>query len=173
MSTKHLMSTTRFYRIWVGMNRRCKETKNPRYKDYGGRGIKQLWKSFEEFKNDMYGSYLQHEQEHGTHNTTIDRINNNGNYHKDNCKWSTRREQFNNTRIKKTQHQFIAYNIKTGECGIYVNQRQFAERRGLTHTRVSDILKGKLLCHKGWRFVPNTRENRRFLNKINHYGTKE
>lgn len=87
--TKHGMSQTRVFKIWIGMLDRCK---NDRQGNYGKRGIIvcQKWKeSFEEFYKDM--------GEPPSKKHSIDRVNVNGNYEPGNCKWSTRTEQARNT----------------------------------------------------------------------------
>nr|DAX47318.1 MAG TPA: hypothetical protein [Caudoviricetes sp.] len=94
----HGMSGTRFYNIWSGMVERCNNVNDKAYANYGGRGIKCLWSSFSTFKEDMYESYLDHVEKYGEDQTTLDRIDNNNNYCKENCKWSTREEQNNNKR---------------------------------------------------------------------------
>ena len=88
------MSRTRFYRVWIDMAWRCNK---PNYKGYGKRGIKCLWKCFEDFRDDMYKSYLAHIKEFGRKNTSIDRIDNNGHYCKKTCRWATRYIQARNT----------------------------------------------------------------------------
>jgi len=75
------------------MHRRCTEKTNNRYYRYGGRGIKCFWKKFEEFKNEMYNSYLYHVKKYGENNTQIDRMDNDSNYCKENCRWVTLVEQ--------------------------------------------------------------------------------
>lgn len=87
-----------FYNRFCTIKARCNNPKNHKYKDYGGRGIKNLWESFEEFKNDMYESYLEHVEEFGIKNTSIDRIDVDGHYEKSNCRWATYKEQANNKR---------------------------------------------------------------------------
>lgn len=89
----HRMSKTRFYRIYAGIRKRCLSETCGNYADYGGRGIKVLWKSFDEFKEDMYESYLQHINEFGERNTSINRVDNDGNYCKENCEWETCQRQ--------------------------------------------------------------------------------
>lgn len=94
----HGMSQTAFYKKWTSMTSRCNNPNTDGYVNYGGRGIKIEWKSFKEFKDDMYESYLKHVEEFGQKQTTIDRINNDGNYRKDNCRWATYSEQITNSR---------------------------------------------------------------------------
>ncbi len=94
----HGLSKTRFYHIWSVMLQRINNPKNTHYRYYGGRGIKCEWKGFIEFRNDMYLFYLAHTKEFGEKNTTLERIDNNKNYSKSNCKWATVKEQHYNTR---------------------------------------------------------------------------
>lgn len=96
--TTHGMTETRFYEIWTNIQSRCNNSNVFAYKDYGGRGIKCLWSSFEEFKNDMFLSYQQHVKEFGEKQTTIDRTDNDKNYSKENCAWVTRKKNCRNTR---------------------------------------------------------------------------
>ena len=95
---KHGLSSTLFYHVWSSMKIRCFRLKNKNFPRYGGRGITvcDKWLSFLNFRDDMYADYLKHKAIHKT--TTIDRINNDGNYCKRNCKWSTPKEQSNNAR---------------------------------------------------------------------------
>lgn len=80
------------------MNDRCKYKSNASYKNYGWRWIVCEWKTFEEFKDDMYESYLEHVKKFWEKQTTIDRIDANWNYCKDNCRWATYSEQNRNKR---------------------------------------------------------------------------
>ena len=91
----HGMRKTRFYRIWCAIKTRCYNAKSIEYENYGGRGIKvcESWKQFENFFKDMHNTYKD--------DLTIDRINVNGDYCKENCKWSTPKEQGNNKRYNK------------------------------------------------------------------------
>jgi len=87
---------TREYRSWKGMKVRCNNPNNPRYKDYGARGITvcdEWLHSFETFLFDMGPS--------PSSKHSIDRINNHLGYSKENCRWATRIEQNNNKRSNR------------------------------------------------------------------------
>lgn len=80
------------------MKKRCYNQNEHSYKDYGGRGIRVLWSSFPDFYTDMGKPYEEHVALYGEKDTSIDRINNDGNYCKANCRWATKKEQANNKR---------------------------------------------------------------------------
>jgi len=94
----HRESKQPFYRKYVHIRSRCTFEWDKDYKNYGARGIKFEWKSYQDFKKDMYLPFLKHVKKHGIKNTTIDRLDVNGNYCKNNCKWVTLEVQVNNKR---------------------------------------------------------------------------
>lgn len=101
----HNGSNDRLYSIWVNMKHRCNNPNDPRYCDYGGRGISVCdeWiHSYENFRDwsisNGYSEYL-----------SIDRIDVNGNYEASNCRWTTNKEQQNNMR----SNRLLTYNGET------------------------------------------------------------
>ena len=94
--TTHGMTNTRLYTVWVSMKARCLNTKNKRYEQYGGRGIKicEDWKSFEPFRDwALENGYND--------NLSIERIDVDGNYDPQNCKWIPMSDQAKNTRSNR------------------------------------------------------------------------
>lgn len=87
----HRLTRTPEYAAWSAMKHRCSNPANRFFHRYGGRGVsvcERWWESFENFFADM-GS-----RPSGRH--SIDRINNNGNYEPNNCRWATHRQQCEN-----------------------------------------------------------------------------
>ena len=80
-----------FWTRWNAMKQRVK--KDP---FYVSRNIKIEWESFLSFKHDMYDSFVDHSVKHGYRNTTLDRVNNSGNYSVKNCRWATAKQQSKN-----------------------------------------------------------------------------
>lgn len=93
-AAKHGMSNTRTYRQWRSMKLRCTNKKRLDYPSYGGRGIAFCpeWESFEAFFDDM-GECPDGLQ--------LDRIDNDGNYGPENCRWVTPTENANNRRSNR------------------------------------------------------------------------
>jgi hypothetical protein len=123
------------YQSWEAMIQRCNDPNARNYYLYGGRGIKvcKHWTKFINFLNDI--------GERPTKNHSIDRINNNGNYCKENCRWATKKEQARNRR----DNHYLTYNNRTQllvewseETGIPINvlkgriRRKWSVEKSLT-----------------------------------------
>ena len=99
---RHGLRQHPLYTRWLMMWQRCTNPNQPRYKDYGGKGIFvcDRWKNFANFLNDMGEAPPE---------TTIERIDNLKGYTPENCIWATRKVQMRNT----SRTRLIEFNGKT------------------------------------------------------------
>ena len=127
---KHGESGTRLYNIWCDIKKRCYNARCVAYKNYGGRGIKVCneWRNnYTPFKDwSISNGYKDH--------LTLDRINVDGDYEPNNCRWVTMKEQANNTR--------------KNVCITYKGERKtIAQWSKITNRHPSTI---QYRLHKGW-----------------------
>ena len=111
-STTHNQRHTKLYEVWKSIKQRCFNPNNSSFKNYGGRGISMcnIWRS-------DFASFFEWSMKNGYNiGLTIDRINNDGNYCPENCRWVDRHIQANNTRSNK----FITINDKTDTLSNWV-----------------------------------------------------
>ena len=101
--TTHGRSRTRIYSVWRGMLRRCHNVQCKTYPRYGGRGIQvcERWHTLDHFVADMGQPPFK--------GAEIDRVNNDGNYEPENCRWVTRRANVMNS----TGPRFVTINGST------------------------------------------------------------
>lgn len=157
MAKTHGMRHAPEYNSWCGIRRRCQDPDNPKYPSYGGRGIKvcDRWASFDQFFADMGPRPSPHH--------TIDRIDNNGPYAPDNCRWATKSEQNLN---RKNNHQ-VTIGDKTQPLTVWAWELGIDPK--LVFSRVSDGWtyeealalrphKRKTRVYTGW-----SQKNNRFL----------
>jgi hypothetical protein len=128
--TTHGMSNSAEFNIWQGIKERCNNKKAANYHRYGGRGIKicERWENdFSAFYEDM-GSRPSSKH-------SIDRIDNNGDYVKPNCRWTTKKVQSNNRNNNKRLEYCGETRTVQEWCDKYkVNRSTFVSRlkRGLS-----------------------------------------
>jgi hypothetical protein len=127
--TKHGDTYTILYQKWRDIIQRCRNPRNKRYKDYGGRGITvcDQWLEYENFRNwaleNGYDDKL-----------TIDRVDNHQGYCPGNCRWATRKEQQRNMR---SNHLLTA-------CGQTKTLIEWSENTGLAYNTI------RLRLKRGW-----------------------
>lgn len=128
-NTTHNQSNTRLYKIYMGMKKRCYNKKCEAYSYYGGKGIKicDEWSSYETF--------MQWALSNGySDDLSIDRIDSNGDYEPNNCRWVSIKEQANN----KSNNTVLEFN------GRQMTIAQWSEVTGIEKTVISRRI------HLGW-----------------------
>lgn len=155
---KHGDSTTSEYFIWIGMRQRCENERNAAYKYYGGRGITVCseWADYRRFISDM--------GRRPSPKHSIDRIDNDSGYRKDNCRWALRSVQTGNRRmtLRVDGMTIREISVETGltYSGIYGRLRRgwsphdiLNSPRGNNGYRSTNVLitsGGETLCASRW-----------------------
>ena len=142
----------KFYAAYHDMKYRCSNPKCKKFHLYGGKGIQvcDRWQSYPNFYADMWESYLTSLELNDKSNTTLDRIDSNGNYEPSNCRWATNKQQRLNVSNKS---MYEVKNITTGEIRITNNLTQFCKDNGFTKSAAERVMDGKVESHKGHTFT--------------------
>lgn len=123
--TTHKQTGSRLFNIFYNMKQRCLNPHAPAYDKYGGRGIKicDEWKNQNGFDN-FYNWAIQNGYQE---NLSIDRINNDGDYAPDNCRWTTMKTQSNN----RSSNTYITFHNQTHTLS------EWADIIGIDHSVLS------------------------------------
>ena len=129
---KHGLASSKIYHIWLGMRHRCNNDKCKEYMLYGGRGIKVC----EEWDNDFMIFYTWsisngYKEDSDRKSCTIDRIDPDGNYCPENCRWVDMRTQNNNRR----NNRHLTHNGRTQTAAQWAREYGIPEGNLLTRLR--------------------------------------
>ena len=118
-NTKHNLSNTKLYKVWASIKNRTLNLKHKNYNDYGGRGITMC----EEWKNDFVSFHDWAMSNGYSDELSIDRIDNDGSYYPENCRWTTRVIQGRNQRVYKNNlsgYKGVSFVKKTNKYMSYI-----------------------------------------------------
>lgn len=131
----HGQHSSREYQAWADMKTRCLNKNNIRFKDYGGRGIRvcDRWMTFDNFIADMGPRPGK--------GYSLDRIDTNGNYCPENCRWATWRQQFESRRTTKLSQEKVEEIKRLVASGI--THERVGAMFGVRGPTVAGIIAGK------------------------------
>lgn len=147
VSEHDIYRNKRLHKIWSSMHERCEYEKHPQYHNYGGRGISVC---------DEWSEYLPFAKwafSHGyRENLTLDRVDNDGGYCPDNCRWTTIKEQANNKRTNRIiVYEECEYTLTELAEKIGMNKTTLKERLNLGWSVNDAVEKPVRTRTKGWR----------------------
>jgi hypothetical protein len=148
----HGESKSKLYNMWHCMKYRCDNENGDNYKNYGGRGITydSKWKDYLKFKKDMLDKYKYANRKFKDDlPVSLERMNVNGNYCKNNCCFIPLKQQAKN---KRSCWRFWALSPEGIIYDNIDNLVKFAKEHNLTSAHISKCLRGERAYHKGWEF---------------------
>lgn len=133
--TKHRLCESKTYSIWEAMIQRTLNPKCPAYKHYGARGISVAheWMCFEGFYADMG------DQPPGL---TLDRVDNDKGYSKNNCRWVTQEAQCRNTRRTRLTEQLVRY-LRVLDKSQFKEELQKLMQQGISEAAIRHARSGR------------------------------
>lgn len=145
-----------FYNHWCAMRTRTTNPNQKNWEYYGGRGItSDEFANFVDFYDALYTSYLTACEKFGKPNVTLERVDVDGNYSRDNCIWIHQADQKDNQR--KTVYFEIEF--PDGHKEIGKNVRKFAREHDINYNCLVDVLNGRLKSYKGYKGYRIKRES--------------
>lgn len=137
----------RFYRIWCNMRTRTTNKNHEHYNDYGGRGISSnAFENFIDFYDSLYESYIEACNIFDENNVSLERLNVDEDYTKENCTWIHISDQQGN---KRSTVEF-SITFPNGKTEIHKNISKFANENGLNINSLTDLINGRLKTYKGF-----------------------
>lgn len=149
---KHGLTKQTLHNAWLNMKTRCDNPIYNEYEKYGGRGITYCkeWKSFDNFMNwALNNGFNDTKDSNGRNLLSLDRIDNNGNYCPENCKWSTRVEQARNKSVNKNYEYEGKIYCLTALAEISVVSKDSIRRRLKKGWSVKDAVDTPSKTYKG------------------------
>lgn len=134
--TKHGMSASKLYRVYMSMIERCEKPSCSEFHRYGGRGI-MVCDEWKNNRNSFFKWALSNGYKEGLQ---IDRINNDGNYEPSNCRWVL---PIDNARNTSKCIKVIAINCETGEEMLFRSINEAVEQTGICYSTIKRFLAGK------------------------------
>ena len=153
------LSNHKLYKTWWGIKERCYRPEyNASYQNYGGRGII-MCEEWHDFMN-----FFNWSIENGwSESLSIDRVNENGDYSPENCRWISLSENVARSNVSNPRHlmPFLYYGISpNGERFEFPNANLFAEEHNLNANALRRVARGERNHYKQWKFgftnKPNT-----------------
>ena len=156
LSENDIYRNKRLRKIWESMHERCEYEKHPHYRSYGGRGISvcEEWKEYIPFAKWAFRNGYADE-------LSIDRIDTDGCYTPENCRWVSMKEQANNKRTNRiVVYEKCKYTLTELAEKIGMNKTTLKERLNMGWSIDDAVRKPIRKRTKGWRMSKNCADTR-------------